>query len=326
MKKNKKILSITSLSITTLFAYSKLIEKRSLSSFMIESMLKINKFLAKNSSKDDFVTYELKKSINDSEKRSPLPIKYVSTDVYDFYFDDMQVISWNDDKKTSQKIIFYIHGGGYVASPLSFHYKAVDKIAKKTNAKVIFPIYPKVPRASYKDAFPKILNLYKKLLDEVKTSKQIILMGDSAGGGLALGLSLLLKEENIPQPSNIILLSPWLDISNKNIKIKEIKKYDPTLSQAELKVYADLWSENVYENQLVSPIIGDPHNLGKISIFSGTHEIFYPDILDYHETLVSNKIEHNFFLEPRMNHVYVLFPIPEAKKAIKQIIEIINDN
>lgn len=321
----KNMFSLASVSFSALFAYSHLVEKRSLSSFMIENIFKMNKFFSKNSLTDDFVNHELKKSIQDNKKSIPLPKKYVSSKSYDFYYNDMQVISWNDNNDSKQKVVFYIHGGGYVASPLSFHFKAVDKIAKNTNAKVIFPIYPKVPNSTYKDVFPKILGLYKQVLSEVDASNQVTLMGDSAGGGLALGLSLLLKEENISQPNNIILLSPWLDISNKNIKINEIKKYDPTLSLPELEVYADLWSDNDYENQLVSPILGDPNNLGKISIFSGTHEIFYPDILDYHKKLLSEKIQHNFFLEPRMNHVYVLFPIPEGHKAIKDIIKIISE-
>lgn len=322
----KKFLSLAVTSLGVLYGYSHLAEKRSFSSFSIEKLFRANLILNKNSSSEDKIYDSLKKSVQQSKYPLELPRKYVASDVYEFFFDDMQVFCWNDRKDMNQKIILYIHGGGYVAAPLTFHYRMVENIAQQTNAKVIFPIYERVPIANYKDVFPKMVDLYKKILDEINSPDQITIMGDSAGGGMALGLALLFKEIDISQPKNIILLSPWLDISNRNHKIKSIQKFDPMLDVTQLNYYGHIWSDGNTKNQLVSPILGNPENLGKISIFVGTHEIFYPDIIEYHDVLEGLNIDHNLIVEPRMNHVYVAYPIPEAKKARKIIARIINDD
>lgn len=320
----KQVITVGTTIFLTIYGYSNLIEKRSFSSFCIERLLKINFFLDNKSSAEDKIHKLLDKSIEISEKPLEKPQKYISTEVSDFYIDNMQVFYWNDKQDKNQKIIFYIHGGGYVSAPIGLHYKMLDKIAKQTNAKIVFPIYDRLPTATYKDVYPKMLNLYKRILDEVNSSEQITLMGDSAGGGLSLGIALNLKKHKMNQPKDIILLSPWLDISNNNPNIKEMQKYDPILEKSQLNILGEMWSDGDLENELVSPKNGSPENLGKISLFTGVHEIFYPDIMDYHRNLKRLNIPHNLIVESRMNHVYPIFPIPEAKVAQKKIIEIVN--
>ncbi|HAQ0425780.1 alpha/beta hydrolase fold domain-containing protein [Enterococcus faecium] len=322
----RKIIPAIAASAVTLYGYSHLIEKRSFSSFSIEKLFKLNRFLGKNSSVEDKIYDALNKSAEQMRFPMQPPKKYVSNDVYDFYSNDMQVFCWNDKKSASQKVIFYIHGGGYVSAPLSFHYKMVENISRKTDAKVIFPIYDRLPFANYKDVYPKMINLYTEILKTVNSAQQVTIMGDSAGGGLALGLALLCKEKEISQPKNIVLLSPWLDISNSNPKLQNIINLDPTLDVSQLNYFGRKWSDNDLNNHLVSPKNGNPEDLGNLTIFTGLHEIFYPDVLEYHEKLQKLNIKHNLIVEPRMNHVYVAYPIPEAKKAQKMIATIIKDS
>ena len=163
---------------------------------------------------------KVKKNIESKrkEKKYKLPrIKFKSNiekqqiDNYDIYK------LYNNE---SDKIIIYLHGGSYINEAVSFHFKFVDKICLKTNIDVYFPIYPLAPNHTYKDAYKLILKLYKKLLKE---NKEIIIIGDSAGGGLALGFTLYLNELNIKLPNKLVLLSPWVDISLSN---PELKKYE----------------------------------------------------------------------------------------------------
>jgi acetyl esterase/lipase len=149
-------------------------------------------------------------------------------------------------------------------------------------------------------------------------------MGDSAGGGLALALSQLLLKEGISQPGNIILLSPWLDVTLNNPKIAALKKFDPMLNLKLLieagKTYA---GDTPTSNYLVSPINGPIQGLGKISIFIGTHELFLPDARKFKARAKREKVDINYFEYPKMNHVFPVLPIPEARLAMKQIIDII---
>ena len=82
----------------------------------------------------------------------------------------MQVFILNDQKSSSQMVILYIHGGAWTNQPLNLHWLFMDKMAQALNAKVIAPIYPKVPHFSYQDTYPKMLNLYKEILASIESS------------------------------------------------------------------------------------------------------------------------------------------------------------
>lgn len=239
--------------------------------------------------------------------------------------DGMQVFVWNDKQDPNQKVLFYIHGGAYINQPTDFHYKAVDKMAQELDAKVVFPNYPKAPRYTYEDAFPKMEKLYRQMLDQTADSKNITLMGDSAGGGFSLGFAMYVRDHKLPQPKDIILLSPWMDLATDNPAIADYEAVDPILSAWGLDRMGELWSNGRanMDNPYVSPIYGDFGGLGKLSIFVGTHEIFLPDNQKLHDLLTQQGIDHNYIQADKMNHVYVIFPIPEAKEAQEQMVEII---
>lgn len=170
-------------------AYANLKEGRSLSSFEIEQLFRLLKVKEKfkNDDPEKFQVY-----IKQAEEKNTVPFespeKWLHTHVNEVEFEGMQTFIWNDKYDPKQKIIYYLHGGAYLNQPISYHFKAINNIAKKLDAKVVFPIYPKLPRYTYKDTLPKVYDLYCSLLKQTP-AKNITLMGDSAGGGLALGLA-----------------------------------------------------------------------------------------------------------------------------------------
>src|SRR5690606_3466899 len=108
----------------------------------------------------------------------------------------------------------------------------------------------------------------------------IVFMGNSAGGGLALGFAQKLRNENRtqPQPSQLILISPWLDITLSNPDIRMVDKKDKLLSIKGLRMAAKAYASSVDGNDFrVSPIYGDFSGLGKISLFIGTNDLFVAD-------------------------------------------------
>ncbi|WP_058304433.1 alpha/beta hydrolase fold domain-containing protein [Gorillibacterium timonense] len=221
--------------------------------------------------------------------------------------------------------ILYLHGGGYIEQPLSWHWRFLDKLSQKLNGTITVPVYPKAPNHQYKEAFEKVLPIYEDLL--TKTSPDnIVLMGDSAGGGFALALAQLLLEKGIPQPGNIILLSPWLDISLQNPKITAMEAKEPMLDvNLLIEVGKTFAGDTKTSNFLLSPINGPLQGLGKISLFVGTHELFLPDARKFKTLADKEKVFIHYHEYPKMNHVFPVFPIPEAKKAMQKMIEIIMD-
>src|SRR5699024_2188693 len=116
--------------------------------------------------------------------------------------------------------------------------------------------YPLTPKNNYKNVFEMIEPLYKKIIEKVEP-KNLIMMGDSAGGGMALALEEKLGEEQIELPNKLILISPWIDVTMKNTEIDKIQKYDTDLNKEALKVAGTAYAgKDGMESYLVNPING----------------------------------------------------------------------
>ena len=100
------------------------------------------------------------------------------------------------EQNKSEQTILYIHGGAYMAEVTKDHWDFIKKIVEDTNATVIVPDYPLAPKYTYKEVFNMMEPLYKEIVSKVDMEKFIV-MGDSAGGGLALALEEKLSQEEI---------------------------------------------------------------------------------------------------------------------------------
>ena len=103
-------------------------------------------------------------------------------------------------------------------------------------------------------------------------------MGDSAGGGLALGLYEKITQDNIETPAKTILISPWLDVRLENDNIKDVEKNDTILNKETLKLAGIAYAGNDGINSyMVNPIDGDLSKIENVEIFIGTYDILNPD-------------------------------------------------
>ena len=228
-------------------------------------------------------------------------------------------IFYFNTKTNSNITIFYIHGGAYVNTFDKHHYKLINKLIKGTNALVIAPNYDLIPFSNAEKMIDSLYNIYTKYIEE-NPNKKMILMGDSAGGGLSLSLALHLNKNNKKVPDKIITLSPCVDLNMNNPKIAEFEKIDPWLYRDRLKVCAKYFSDNLsYSDYRCSPTYGDLNSLKKLVIFVGTKELLNPDIMLFYDKL-EDKESNKLIIGKNMLHVYPILPIREAKKAINLII------
>lgn len=252
----------------------------------------------------------------------------VNNDYKEINVSNMDVHILEKISSTKNPYIIYIHGGAYVEEMDFKNVFFADSIVSNVGGKLYMPEYPLAPHNNYKESYEKLIELYKEVLKQT-TADNIIIIGDSAGGGHALGLSILLKEKGLPQPKEIILISPWLDISMKNKNItKELDKKDVILNKEWLLVYAYYWSngEDV-NNYLLSPINGDLSDLAPVSIFIGTDDILYPDTLLLKKKLINQKNDHKLFVYDNMFHNFPLYNfsgMEESKDSLGEIIKIVN--
>lgn len=222
-----------------------------------------------------------------------------------------------------KKNILFFHGGGYVYEIMSTHWEFLSEFIDELHCSVTVPIYPLAPKHKCQEVYDMIVPIYEQMLLETEP-ENIVIMGDSAGGGMSLSLAQLLKEKSLPQPGNIILISPSLDMTFSNPEIHKVEKLDPICAVPALKDIVKWYGEDKGPTHyLISPIYGDLEGLGKISLFIGTHDLLYPDAKKFKMMMEEKAIKINYYEYPSMIHVWPLFFFPESKKARKEIIEII---
>jgi acetyl esterase/lipase len=224
------------------------------------------------------------------------------------------------------KTILYIHGGAYILNISGFQWKFVEAILEKTNATMVIPDYPLAPSASYKQTYDFIQSVYDELL-QTRNSNNIILMGDSAGGGFIAGFAQKQRNENKPQPGKIIMLAPWLDINMNNPEIIKADKADKMLGIKGTQLAGKAYAGNLdTKNYLVSPIYGDFSGLGKISIFIGTHDLLLADCRKLKDILTNANIPFKYYEYPKMFHGWmVVTGLKESKITINQIAALISE-
>ncbi len=234
-------------------------------------------------------------------------------------FEDISVLYLNTDAD-NDSVVFYIHGGYYVYQMGTEQMAAMNRIANETNAMVVMPIYRLAPFTTAEKGHKTMMALYEKVTAE-NAGKKIILMGDSAGGGYSLALAEGLSARGLSQPDELVLLSPWVDVTMSNPEITDF--YDPMLTVTMGKMSGEAWAGSLpADDWLISPIYGDLSDLKNVSIFVGTRELFYPD-----DTLLYERLKDNtnvtLHVGKGQNHVYPVYPTPEGRIAIEQIIDIV---
>ena len=215
----------------------------------------------------------------------------------------------------TEKIIIYFHGGAYFGEGTNKHWNFIQNVVKDTNVKVIYPDYPLAPKYMYKDVYNMVIPLYTEILNEIENLEkeenrniEIILMGDSAGGGIALGLlEDINKKQNIRLPSETILISPWLDTRLENSKIDEIQKYDNISNKQTLKLAGITYAgEDGMTSSFVNPILGDMLNFENVTIITGTYDILNPDVYILEEKAKEQGIHINIYEYEKAKHIWFI--------------------
>lgn len=237
---------------------------------------------------------------------------------------DIFVISPKEEKKNI--VILYLHGGSYVGELEKYHWHFFKDLIYDTGATIIVPDYPLAPEHSYLEVFEIMEPLYKEIIQRLDENTQFILMGDSAGAGLALALYQRNGKLNHRLPDKTILISPWLDVRMDNPEIDKIK--DPVLKKPLLKLSGQKYAgKNGMKSYLVNPVLGPTAKLKNIFIFSGTLDMLNPDAKKF---ALENKEKIQFIEYENAIHNFVLMKhkkrVLHAKDGYNRVVEIIRKN
>ncbi|WP_037880894.1 alpha/beta hydrolase fold domain-containing protein [Streptomyces sp. NRRL S-378] len=219
--------------------------------------------------------------------------------------------------------VLYVHGGDYVGELERRHWELVRTLVTQGRARVVVPAYVLAPRGTADRTVPVATDLLSGLIAGGGDGGTV-LIGDSAGAGLALAAAQRLRDRAGEQPSRIVLLSPWLDVTMSHPDQAVIEAADPVLSRAGLKEAGRLYAGTLdVEDALVSPLRGAFGGLAPLTVFSGTRDVLATDSRELVRRARAQGVEVEFHEAAGLPHGYPLLPVPEGRAARDRIIELV---
>ncbi|WP_164901849.1 alpha/beta hydrolase [Neorhizobium lilium] len=226
------------------------------------------------------------------------------------------------DHTPGKRLLVYVHGGAYVYFSAGTLVGLPSLIAAATGNEVISIDYTLAPRARWQTVTDQVLAVWKALLAEGRDPGTLGLLGDSAGGGLAAGSVLKMRDQQIPLPGALWLISPWSDISGAGDTYDTLKQADPTLTPESLAWCAEAYADPAdHEHPYVSAVYGDYEKpFPPTLIQGGTREIFLSNFVRHYQAIRTGGHEAVLDLYEGMPHVFqsLLPDAPESKTAIKR--------
>ena len=224
-----------------------------------------------------------------------------------------------------ENVIMYVHGGGYVSGSCNDHRSFVSKFAGYIGVTALMYEYRLAPEHPYPAALEDSVKIYHGLLDSGYRPENIVMAGESAGGGLCLATLLALRDRDFPLPAAAVAISPWTDLSCSSESYKTRNRVSP----------APLNSWNVFSRHYcgdqpanlpyISPLFGDLKGLPPLYINSGEWDELYEDGEKFAIRAQEAGVEVIFRKGERMLHCYPLLApmFPEAVEAMEEIVSFV---
>jgi acetyl esterase/lipase len=221
-------------------------------------------------------------------------------------------------RRDAGAVALYLHGGAYVSGLAAQHWTLIGRLADE-GVRVDVPLYPLAPQHTYRDAYPVVHEVYRQLVDDAPPGG-LVLAGDSAGGGLALGLAQELTAHDVRRPDRVVLLSPWLDLTLSHPQLPEYERRDPWLARPGLIEAGLAWAGGDDPAlPRLSPANGPLRGLPPVAVFVGTRELAYPDAVDFARGAAAEDVVVDLTVADGALHVYPLLPAPEGAEGARAV-------
>lgn len=215
----------------------------------------------------------------------------------------------------AETMVLYLHGGAFVGGSCSTHRALASALALASCRTTVTVNYRLAPEHPWPAAEQDILVAYKQLL---AIAKDVVVIGDSAGGNLAMRLLLSARCEGLRMPGAAVLLSPWIDLDLNSESVTRLADTDPTLDAARLRTYAGLYTAGLSGPR----ILGEQfERFPRMLIQAGAADLLCGDAERLYEELRRAKVPVKLEMWPNAFHVWhAYFPwLSEARQAVHRI-------
>lgn len=224
----------------------------------------------------------------------------------------------------ADRVFLYLHGGAYILGSCNTHRAIAAKLSRSTSSRVLVPEYRLAPENPFPAAIEDAVRCYRWLISSGFKPEQIVIGGDSAGGGLTLSTLLSLKNAGDALPALTVLLSPWTDMEGTGESMETRAAVDPWLTPEASRATPVLYIRDLdLRHPLVSPIYADLVGLPPMLVHVGNDEILLSDSARLVDRARAANVEISFKVWDDMWHVFQTFEIPEAQQSIYEIGEFV---
>jgi monoterpene epsilon-lactone hydrolase len=220
------------------------------------------------------------------------------------------------------RVLLYLHGGGYVLRTPQVHRVLVGRLARAAGVQAFMADYRLAPENPYPAALDDALAAYRGLIVQGYAPAQIVVAGDSGGGGLAAALLLALRDAGDSLPAAACLLSAMLDCTLSGDALPELQRRDPYLRVKDLAMMAACYyGDHDPHEPLISPLFADLHGLPPLLVHAGECEILSAEAVRYAEKAQAAGVDVTLKVWDDMIHAFPLFAgfVPEGKVAITEV-------
>ena len=272
---------------------------------------------------------EIRKKVVNVEPEWKVPDGYNMTH-FDLENFSMKLLTKAENPRFD-KVILQLHGGGYVAKIKNSYYTMATYYCDAGDGiSVLSPDYRVAPEDPYPAALEDALASYQWLLNRGWKGEQIIVVGDSAGGGLAMALTMYLRDHDMPLPCGLVAMSPWTDVTASGESYTLNYELDPLFGNSkETMIYEnDYAGDHDKKDPYISPIYGNFRQFPPMLIQVGSTEMLLSDSITAASMADIAGVDVRLSIYDDMFHVFQMSGkiLPEAKKAwdeVEQFIQLL---
>jgi acetyl esterase/lipase len=230
------------------------------------------------------------------------------------------------DGESDEHVIFYLHGGGYVACSPQLYRPFTAELARQSKARVFALDYRLAPEHRFPAPLEDATTAYRWLLAQGIAPHRLVIGGDSAGGGLTVATLVALRDAGVSLPAFAFCLSPWTDLAATGVSYLTNARRDPMFYGDALKPIAQIYLNGASDTDpLASPLYADLTGLSPLHAFVSNTEVLYDDAVGLIARAEQCGVEARLHIADRQPHVWPVFVglIPEAPATIREVVGLI---
>ncbi|RKE17321.1 alpha/beta hydrolase [Streptomyces sp. TLI_171] len=215
--------------------------------------------------------------------------------------------------------LLYLHGGGYVVGSPETHAGLVGELAGRAGLRAVSLDYRLAPEHAFPAAVEDGLAAYRELLATGTDPRELVLAGDSAGGGLSIATLLAARDAGLPQPAAVVLFSPWTDQTVSGDSMRSKDGADPIFTEADIRAYAEFYvAAGDPKDPLASPLFADLTGLPPLLVQVGANEVLLDDAVRLAGRAGAHDVDVTLEIGAGLSHVYQHFygSLDEADAAL----------